>query len=173
MRCADDVLPALLPGEGCVDEILERRSLEEMAQREALRRVGDQEDTATVEFAYDVGEEAAQLLHAVAVALAAGEGPVDEAAARVERGGRGAVQLSVVALAQSLVLPELDAAAGKRDLRRLDCAPQAGREDARDPVVAAPLPECACEAPTPIGELPGQPAGRDTRSLSTEIECVS
>ena len=43
-RRVDDVVPPRLPVEGGVHEILERRPLEEMAQREALCRVRDDAD---------------------------------------------------------------------------------------------------------------------------------
>src|SRR3954468_20385544 len=154
----DAVLPAFLPLERRVDELLERYAFEQVLQRPPLRRVGDHEYAPVVELGGDVREERAHLLDALAVALAAGKGLVDEPHARVEPLDGAAVQLAVVALTQALVLPDLDAAAREGDLRRFDRTSQVGGEDARNPVVTPPLAQPPRKQAALLGEPAGQPA---------------
>src|SRR4051794_26048146 len=116
----DAVLPAFLPLERRVDELLERYAFEQVPQRPPLRRVGDREYPPFGDLGGEVREDRGGLLAALADALAAGKGRVEEPHARVEPLDGAAVQLAVVALTQALVLPDLDAAAREGDLRRFD-----------------------------------------------------
>ena len=124
-----------------------------MAQGVALGRVRDDEHAFAVELARDVVEEGAHLLCAVPIALTAWVRFVDEPASRLELLDRRAVQLAVVALAQTHVPPDLDFSPLEGDLGGLESTAKVGREDAGDPVVVPPPPKVQREPPTLGREL--------------------
>jgi hypothetical protein len=93
-----------------------------MAERPPLRRVRDHENTGPVELTRRITEEAPHPVDAIAVALTARVGSIDEAPARVELGDESTVQIPVVALPKARVVADLELASVECDLRCLDGA---------------------------------------------------
>ena len=69
--------PSLLPRERRVDELLERRAVEQVLERPPVCRVGDHEDPLAVVAGGDLIQEVARPLDHLPVALAPGERLVD------------------------------------------------------------------------------------------------
>jgi hypothetical protein len=75
-------------------------------------------------------------------------------------GGRHAIPLAVIALAQPGVSDDGDARPVERDLGGLDGAPKIRREDDGDPIVTATLAKLPGESAPTGGQTPIEPSGR-------------
>src|SRR5215213_256680 len=144
------VLPAGLPLEDLVDQILERNAAHIVIETPSRRDVADDEHSCSVPSRHQVLEEAADAGDRLAPALAARERQVDvrDSIASV-RFGRIAVAFAVVTLAQSPVEQDRRTSGSERDVRGLHGTAKVGAEHGRDPVVPSSFTELAgLPAPT-------------------------
>src|SRR6478736_7922823 len=162
-RSGERPLPAGLPPERRVDELLERRAVEQVLQRPSVGRVRDDEHPLPVVVTPHVVEEGRRRLDDLAVALAAaGKRHLDmREPDALELGHRAAVEAAVVALTQPGVDPQYDGAVAVGQLGRLERTREVRGVDGRETVRGPSLAQLDREAASLIGESPGTPAGRD------------
>src|SRR6478736_9001679 len=121
-RSGERPLPAGLPPERRVDELLERRAVEQVLQRPSVGRVRDDEHPLPVVVTPQVVEEGRRRLDDLAVALAAaGKRHLDVGEPdALELGHRGAVEAAVVALTQPGIDTQYDGAVAVGQLGSLE-----------------------------------------------------
>src|SRR5690242_13341611 len=124
-------LPAFLPREGSVDQIDELGALQKMLERPEVRGMCDDADLRLVRIGPDVVEKASRSHDDVTEALSARERLVDVLGAVKLLDGR-AVELAVVALAQTRIEADGNRGSCEGELDSLDRPAEVRRVDRVD-----------------------------------------
>ena len=147
--------------------------MQQVVERPSVGRVSDQHDSPAVVLHHEIVEELTRASDDVSVALAVLERLVDmRPPGAFEFLDLHAVHGSVVALAKPPILVYRRPAAAERDLAGLHCATEVRREDDVDRA-GSTVAELTRLLSPQRREGAFEPTGRNPRSLSTDVECVS
>src|SRR5215218_406875 len=156
------VLPAGLPLEDLVDQILERNTAHIVIETPSRRDVADDEHSCSVPTPHQVLEEAADAGDRLAPALAPRERQVDVRGSIASvRFGRIAVAFAVVTLAQPPVEQDRRISRSESDVRGLHGTAKVGAEHGRDPVAPSSFTELAGLLASPVGQATVAPTRGD------------